>query len=250
MTTAFDPLQTLRQRYQAHLASARAFAPRQQNGGDGRREATVAGRETRRGMRRAAQWAGQCAQVWDELAQAWIQEPQTIMAWSDLHLDHDNIIRYAQRPFGGAFHMNSRLLANAQAHVSPEQWLLFVGDLAMWKDSERIRQWMAQCPGRKVLVIGNHDVRGRQCPASLEQWQAIGFEAVADVAWLPAAHELPQTWITHYPLPLNVFAGKAINLHGHTHTKALGPPWANACVEQIDYRPQPLLDLLTPATLR
>ena len=161
--------------------------------------------------------------------------------------DHDNIIRYAQRPFGGAFHMNTQLLANAQAHVDPDQWLLFVGDLAMWKDQARIAEWMAQCPGRKALIIGNHDVRGRECPQRLEDWQALGFDAVADVAWLPRAHGLPETWITHYPLPLNVFRGKAINLHGHTHTNAFGPPWANACVEQNDYRPRPILELLNPA---
>ena len=247
MNAPIDPLHALRHRYQAHLASVRTFAPSEQAGREGRREGTVAGRETRRGMRQAAQWAGLCAPAWDEFTQAWVQAPETIMVWSDLHLDHDNIIRYAQRPFGGAFHMNTQLLANAQAHVDPDQWLLFVGDLAMWKDQARIAEWMAQCPGRKALIIGNHDVRGRECPQRLEDWQALGFDAVADVAWLPRAHGLPETWITHYPLPLNVFRGKAINLHGHTHTNAFGAPWANACVEQNDYRPRPILELLNPA---
>lgn len=247
MTLPPDALHTLRQSYHDHLASVRTLGPPGQRGSEGQREGSVAGRETRRGMRQAAQWAQMCAPVWEELSQTWLQEPESLMVWSDLHLDHENIIRYTQRPFGGVYHMNSHLLAQAQDNVANDQWLLFVGDLAMWKDRVRIREWMEQCPGRKALVIGNHDVRGRERPLRLEDWQELGFEAVADVACLPRAHGIPQTWITHYPLPLNAFRGRAINLHGHTHTKALGMPWINACVEQNDYRPRPIMDLLTPA---
>lgn len=246
-----SPIEVLRKRYHDHLASEPSLTPaaRQGAGNEGRREGRIAGRETRKGMRQAAQWHHLTESSWSELESVFLSNPHDLMVWSDLHLDHANIIRYAQRPFGGSFHMNSQLLYNAREKVREDQWLLFVGDLAMWRDRERIQQWMKQCPGRKALVIGNHDVRGKQCPKRLEDWQDLGFEAVSDVAWLPAAHGLPQVWITHYPLPMSKFDDPAVNLHGHTHTKVLGSPWVNVCVEQIQYQPHPVLDLLSPALI-
>lgn len=240
------PVEDLRKIYHNHLASERTYisASCQGRGSEGRKEGRVAGKETRRGMRQASQWYGLSQSVWTEFEDDFRSHPQNLMVWSDLHLDHENIIKYSRRPFGGSFHMNSQLLANAQKHVTDEQWLLFVGDLAMWKDREKIEIWMSQCPGRKALIIGNHDVRGRECPKRFEDWQTLGFDAVSDVFRLPAAHGFPQVWITHYPIPMDNSGVGIINLHGHTHTKVLGPPWANACVEQIDYRPRPILDLL------
>lgn len=204
----------------------------------------MAGKETRLGMRQGAQWAKLTQETWGLFGQAWAQAPETIKTWSDLHLGHANIIGYAERPFGGEWHMNAQLLANAQAVVGADDWLLFVGDLAMWKDAAMVAEWVGACPGRKVLVLGNHDVRGRECPKSVEDWQALGFEAVADAVALPAAHDAGPVWITHYPLPDRLLPEGIINLHGHTHQHSPTGPHANACVEVVGYQPRPILDLI------
>ena len=244
---AHTPLELLRARYHAHLVSERPTRPdeapdrdRPNPKQDGRREGRVAGKETRRGLRQGAQWSVRTHQAWQDLEQAWISTPEDVFVWSDLHLQHDNIIIHTKRPFGGVHHMDESMLAHAQAAVQTHQWLLFVGDLAMWKDSAAVREWMSHCPGRKALVLGNHDVRGRECPKSVEDWLALGFEAVADVAVLPAAHGLPTLWATHYPMPSSALPDHTINLHGHSHVHVLEGPYVNACVEIVGYTPQNL----------
>ena len=240
-------LALLRERYHAYLASkrpARQAAPdeKEGRGQDGAKENSVAGRETRRGMRQGEEWSKICPHPWEAFAQAWVNTPEKVWFWSDLHLGHENIIKYAQRPFGGVFHMDSSLLANAQAVVPADAWLLFVGDLAMWKDRQTIQGWMDQCPGRKILVLGNHDVRGRERPVRLEEWQELGFEAVADVAWLPATSAAPELWVTHYPMPAKIVPKGVLNVHGHTHDAHVEGPYVNACVEKLDYTPCLLRD--------
>lgn len=235
---AMATLRTLRDIYHAHLASPLGDAP-------GR---SVAGKETRRGMRRGAQWAAQSQAGWDALAAAWQDAPERVLAWSDHHLQHDNIIQYTDRPFGGARHMDGEMLSRAHAIVEPDQWLLFVGDLAMWRDAQAVSEWMAACPGRKALILGNHDLRGRECPASIEAWQALGFEAVADCVELPAAQDLPSLWITHYPLRRETIPAGVLNVHGHTHRQQFEGPFVNMCVEHLDYRPVSLLDRVRAAS--
>lgn len=225
------PTPPLRDLYWSHLASP----------GYGPRPGQVAGKETRRGMRRGAQWAQRSSLAWDAFQQAWLTTPERVWAWSDLHLEHDNVIGYTNRPFGGARHMGMEMLSRAQEVVGPEDWLLFVGDLAMWRDAGSVREWMQACPGRKVLVLGNHDLRGRECPASIEQWQELGFEAVSDCIELPSAHDLPAQWITHYPLDRSLMPSGVCNVHGHTHCHKIAGPFVNMCVEHIDYRPVRLL---------
>ena len=244
---ANTPQELLRARYHAHLVSPRAKGvrdieerdtpnPKQ----DGRREGLVAGKETRRGMRQGAEWAEITAPAWRELEQAWLTTPEDVYFWSDLHLQHENIIVYTKRPYGGIHHMDEGMLANAIAAVQPHQWLVFVGDLAMWKDRAAVEAWMARCPGRKALVLGNHDVRGRECPKRAEDWVALGFDAVADVAVFPAAHGLPALWTTHYPMPANLLPKDTLNLHGHSHTQVIDGPYVNACVEIVGYTPRNL----------
>jgi calcineurin-like phosphoesterase family protein len=221
------PFERLRTPYMAHLATQLEVG----------RKGSVAGKETRRGMRQGAEWARLTREAWAQFGQAWEHAPQDVFVWSDLHLLHDNIIGYTDRPFGSVTYMDNCLLANAQETVTDGQWLLFVGDLAMWKDRATIEAWMGACPGRKALVLGNHDVRGRERPVRVEDWQSLGFEAVADVAMLPAAHSLPELLITHYPLPKSAIDAGQANVHGHTHTEVFAGPYVSACVEITGYRP-------------
>lgn len=224
----------LRERYLAHLASK---VP-------GPREGSVAGKQTRRGMRQGRTWSQMSDPTWQALALDWQARPDRVFIWSDHHLGHDNIIKHTNRPFGCAVDMDAKLLANAQDAVSQDDWLIFVGDLAMWHDPPAVHDWMAACPGRKVLVLGNHDMRGRGCPASIEQWQELGFLAVADVACLPPTRHSPTLWLTHYPLPIDLIPAATVNVHGHTHRHLMGPSRINVCVEHTGYRPVRLRDLI------
>ena len=83
------------------------------------------------------------------------------------------------------------------------------------------------CPGRRVLILGNHDVK------DTEALRDAGF--VEQYAAALCATE-PALALTHMPLrrvPLT-----AINVHGHLHgVPAPSPRHLNVCVERTNYAP-------------
>ena len=152
--------------------------------------------------------------------------------WSDLHLGHENIIRYTNRPFEDAEAMNARLYANWDSVVGETDTLIFVGDVAMrtalcdatW---QRIREG----PGRaKILVIGNHDLTGSGT------LRVDGFDDICSVLCIDG--DVPLVF-TH--MPLATVPDGCANVHGHTHNAApTRSPHINVSVEQLAYRPVPL----------
>ena len=156
-------------------------------------------------------------------------QAENVWLWSDLHLGHDNIIRYTERPFANAEEMDSCLYANWQATVGKDDTLVFVGDMAMRKAVgthtwQRVRSAAGVA---KHLVIGNHDLTGSG------ELRVDGFDDICAVLCIDGD---PPLLCTHMPLD-EVPAG-CVNVHGHTHAE---PPRAsrhiNVSVEQLDYRP-------------
>lgn len=81
---------------------------------------------------------------------------------ADLHLCHANVIRYCNRPFTDVAQMNAHLVSQTQK-IRNDEWLVIVGDLAMG-DHQLAMEWIRRIPGRKVLVLGNHDLtRSGEC---------------------------------------------------------------------------------------
>lgn len=153
----------------------------------------------------------------------------TVWVWSDLHLGHDNIIRYANRPFRDAAEMDAVLYSNWARTVAGGDLLLFVGDLAMRKAmGEHTWEYIRQAQGRaKHLVVGNHDLTGSGV------LRVDGFDDVCST--LHADGEPPLAF-THMPLA-DVPPG-VVNVHGHTHDEApRHSRHINVSVEQLDYRP-------------
>ena len=151
-----------------------------------------------------------------------------VMVWSDLHLGHDNIIRYASRPFSSAQEMNRTLWANWQRHVGPDQVLVCLGDIALSRGvSDATWNRIQTLPGRKVLVIGNHDL------AKDGRLRTRGFDEA--YALLVSDGDPPLIW-TH--VPLSKVPDGYVNLHGHTHARQHDcSAHINASVEQLAYRP-------------
>ena len=152
--------------------------------------------------------------------------------WADLHLGHENVIGYANRPFVSVDEMDRALWANWQAIVGRKATLICVGDVALSTGvCQETWQRIRAGPGRrKILVIGNHDL------TNSGRLRTLGF----DEAWalLVSDEDPPLIW-THAPLP-HVPNGH-VNVHGHLHNESLGgSKHINVSVEQIEYRPLPL----------
>ncbi|MHB8287785.1 MAG: hypothetical protein ACYDEY_00830 [Acidimicrobiales bacterium] len=75
---------------------------------------------------------------------------------ADLHLGHQNIIKYCGRPFHSVGEMNAVLVANWNAVVSPHDTVHILGDVAMGRREESM-PLIGQLAGHKILYPGNHD---------------------------------------------------------------------------------------------
>ncbi|MDE0271145.1 MAG: hypothetical protein F4149_14565 [Gammaproteobacteria bacterium] len=200
--------------YRAHLEAAAAG-----RAGDGRH-----GRKVFRAMLRALD-----ALPARSLAPSMEDGLSTVWVWSDLHLGHENIIRYTNRPFANASAMDDALYANWATTVTPADALLFVGDVAMRKAvGEATWSRIRHGPGRvKQLVVGNHDLTGSG---------ALRVDGFDDICSLLCAAGDPPLLFTH--MPLSDVPKGWVNVHGHTHAAPVTcSPHINVSVEHIRYRP-------------
>ena len=75
---------------------------------------------------------------------------------SDLHIGHENILRFDNRPFADVNEMNNKLIENWNARVRSDDTVYILGDFIWAKESE----WpfyLGPLAGNKVLITGNHD---------------------------------------------------------------------------------------------
>ena len=155
--------------------------------------------------------------------------------WSDLHLGHSVAIAAFDRPFRNTAQMDAAVLDAWRESVAGNDTIVCLGDVSaegyMHVGHERL--WNA-APGRKRLVLGNHDVDLANRIGALE----IDRAAVALVA--PGD---PDLLLTH--VPLVQVPHRCVNVHGHVDDKPSRTRnrHINASVEQLDYRPVRMTDV-------
>ena len=163
-------------------------------------------------------------------------DPERTWIWSDLHLSEDSVVITGQRPFGSITAMNRALLAAWQATVKDRETIICLGDVAhpdFWNDPRHSGDLKA-CAGRRILVMGNHDVR------QTEELDRAGF---TERHWALVLDTNPPAALTHAPLKRRPIP--AVNIHGHLHgADDVSSRHANVSVERTGYRPLRLDDVL------
>jgi len=158
---------------------------------------------------------------------------QRVWLTADLHLGHRNVIGYCDRPFHDVRSMDQALVRQL-GKVGAAEWLVIVGDVAMG-DHTLSFPLLRQVPGRKVLVLGNHDItRAGVChyvSATADDGSPL-FEAVVPFLFW-TGHGGQQVVVSHYPLQLPersepLATGQEarrpsplLNYHGHLHRNLL-----------------------------
>lgn len=83
------------------------------------------------------------------------------MIWftSDQHLNHENMIDYAQRPFKRVGKMNYAIISNYRKVVDDKDTVYMLGDFTISGPQHRgvTEHFISQLPGTKILILGNHD---------------------------------------------------------------------------------------------
>ena len=156
---------------------------------------------------------------------------------SDTHFNHSKILEFTQggrsiRPFSNVDEMNQVMLDNWASTVKPEDTIIHLGDVLFGLDKvDWLEKNFAKLPGKKRLVLGNHDNVKHLAPF---------FKDIQ--LWI----ELPGIICTHTPLHASTLEerhrwgdkGPGINAHGHIHSNpSPAGPYKCVCVEQINFTP-------------
>lgn len=162
---------------------------------------------------------------------------KNIWVISDTHFNHDNIIKYCNRPFVDAKEMNEAIVSNWNETVKDGDIVYHLGDVYMGVhpdpkySNERL---ITSLKGRKRLILGNHD-NGK------DQVLQRTFQKIS--IWrMFVEHGL---MLSHVPIHPGSFRHKTtINVHGHTHDNIVvddfGNPdyrYLNVCVDKTNFYP-------------
>ncbi len=113
---------------------------------------------------------------------------------ADLHLGHQNGLRYDRRPFSSIEEHDAELIRRWNAVVSAEDEVWILGDLS-WHSPPKTALLLDSMNGTKRLCVGNHDksvIRSRACSerfAEITPSKEIRLQKGFGVA------------LCHYPIP-------------------------------------------------
>lgn len=161
---------------------------------------------------------------------------------SDTHFNHAAILEFKDyigkpvRDFASVDEMNECMLDNWAETVKPQDTVIHCGDVLFGMDKvEWLEANFAKLPGKKKLVLGNHDNVKHLAPFFKE----IGLWTGAD--GIVCSH----TPLHAQTLNEGRWEEGVINVHGHVHTNPSPEgPYKCVCVEQIGFKPISLEELL------
>lgn len=140
-----------------------------------------------------------------------------IFLTSDTHFGHDNILRYANRPFKNAAEMDRALISNWNNKVTNNDVVYHLGDFAFCSQ-ERVKSIVSQLNFAQLYVLkGNHEK---------PFCNFIRFDAPKNVSLVCSYMELNINKeffvLCHYPiLEWNKCHHGAYHCYGHVHSKVL-----------------------------
>lgn len=157
-----------------------------------------------------------------------------VLFWSDLHLGHRNILKFRfgkENATEDDIHKHAlELLSNYKKIVTKRDIVYFLGDIVFDK---KYIPYLKELPGRKILILGNHDSEFFKTSELLEV-----FEEVL------GCKRYKMFWLSHFPMHESELRGK-LNIHGHTHNIVIPDKrYINVCVEQTNYFPISLDEIM------
>lgn len=157
---------------------------------------------------------------------------------SDLHLNHENIIKYCNRPFNSIEEMNNTLIDNWNNVVAPEDVIICLGDFCLGQKSN-VEKFVSRLNGNKLLVIGNHD------RATEEFYRTAGFRKAVKKMDAMIYKDVPILF-SHCPVELKE-DGNVVNIHGHLHwkdKKDIDDRHFDASADRLNFTPILLDDII------
>ncbi len=165
---------------------------------------------------------------------------------ADLHLGHENVIRYCDRPFNNAEEMGEAIVSNWNSVVKEDDEVYIVGDV-LFKLNSTSPLYLDRMKGIKHLIVGNHDKRNLK----KERFTSL-FASIND--YLVINDEGRTVVLFHYPISeWDGYFANAYHIYGHIHNsnnvanKVMSriPNAFNAGVDLNEFTPQTLSQLIS-----
>lgn len=136
---------------------------------------------------------------------------------ADPHFGHDKIREHvaARAGFASADDMDQTIIGRVNERLRDDDLLFILGDFALSNDPEYVAHCFHAMRGRKILLIGNHDLdkKGRLLPAL----EALPWD-VPPVHAMETKDSGKRLWLSHYghrvwPASLH----GSYHFYGHSH---------------------------------
>ena len=88
---------------------------------------------------------------------------------ADTHFNHENIIKYCDRPFSNAKEMNEYIIQKWNSVVKEDDIVYHLGDVG-FGTTEMLKELISRLNGTKILLRGNHDFK-----RGVNGWKEVGF---------------------------------------------------------------------------
>ncbi len=156
------------------------------------------------------------------------QTTSNIYVISDTHFNHENVIKYCDRPFRDAQDMNDTLIKNWNKIVKNRDYVVFLGDFVLQKGQKGFKHFMNKLNGKILFIKGNHDKTHKVKFYTHWVFSYAGYE----IMFIHNPADVPNNW-------------KGWVVHGHCHNNDcknypfinIERKTINVCVELIHYTP-------------
>lgn len=166
---------------------------------------------------------------------------------ADLHLGHENMA--IKRGFKDAEEHDQHIKKCWNSVVHKKDTVYILGDVSM--ERKDVYPFLNELNGRKIVILGNHDMRNHIHELLKYVDQVAGMMRYAKKGF-------PKIWLTHCPVhPMELLHRVRLNIHGHIHELSVlkHPSVADElddvderyiCVscEHVDYTPKTLDQLI------
>ena len=139
-----------------------------------------------------------------------------VLFTSDLHLGHKNILSLCDRPFADVEEMDAAIIENWNKKVNKNDTVYILGDI-VW-DKNAVAGYMEQLSGKKILVVGNHDLTWSKKEENKKYFEDI-------VPYLEVSLNKHPITMCHYPMlewrSSREELGRKLgyHVHGHIHNR-------------------------------
>ena len=152
-----------------------------------------------------------------KITEAFQTKKNKLWFMSDLHYNHENVIKFNRRPFENVKEMNWHIEQELITKIGPGDILFDMGDL-FWKTDETTMKNVISLASPKewYKILGNHD------NYNVYRKSYIGtlFTLLSDILEINVDHEGRNYRLTLCHYPMISWNGKArgtLMIHGHCH---------------------------------